>query len=165
MDSLRAEGQGTTKVPWKADFAEAGRAKSLWGVSCMIVTNKEHPAFGRLVTMIQGDHPVKRPINGKWHIRCIDTRNLWLEGEINLYPEGKSNPLHLTAVTTDLQAVLLDHDKFLWLTEEQIRIVLQGLVLDVKRKTHKWSHICVRHGVGTMTSAAFSIRGERRVPL
>ena len=40
MDSLRSEGQGTIKTPWKADQTEAGTSQSPWGSSVLVVTQR-----------------------------------------------------------------------------------------------------------------------------
>ena len=74
-------------------------------------------------------------------MKCIDTEDSWSDGQLNLYSEGKSKPLHLTVTSTDYQVVLVDHKKYQWLSESQLRVMLQSLVLEVRKGSQQWSRI------------------------
>ena len=139
MAGLRAEGTGTTKVPWKADFNELPRLRSPWGVSICVVANPTHVAFGRLCRVDTSAHVIDRPIEGRWRISICDNHSDWETGYLNLYPHGKSVPGELTASWPDLFPVFGDHQKYQWLHYEQLTIILQSLVLDVQRGTNRWS--------------------------
>ena len=88
-------------------------------------------------TIVASDHAMDKPINGRWHITCFDTENNWQQGRIQVYPDGKGSPPHLTATGNELHVVLLDHRKHQWLTEDQMRILLQAVILGLKSGSNK----------------------------
>jgi hypothetical protein len=139
MASLRAEGTGTTKVPWKSDFNELSKLKTPWGVSLLLVTNPKHVAYGRLCTVDTRAHGMNRSINGSWKVILCDTEDDWTLGKVLVNPAHLQVPSDLSVQWTEVSPVILDHQKYQWLQPDQFKIMLQSLILDVQRGGAKWS--------------------------
>ena len=115
MASLRSEGTGTTKVPWKSDFSELSGLKTPWGVSLLLVTNPKHLAFGRLCTVDAHAHGMNRPIDGRWRVHLCDTEDNWPQGKIQVNPASPGLAADLSVHWTEVVPVILDHQKYQWL--------------------------------------------------
>jgi hypothetical protein len=133
-------GTGVEGSPWRTDYDVSGGAfRGVTKQQLLVIVNPKNPHFSRFVRKIEDSET-----NGKIRVRFADDRDDRNIGDVHLFQFPKDDQVFEVYVK-EIRALLSDFNHYLWVEQDQMRVILQAVQANTKRTVSMvWSWPKVR---------------------
>jgi hypothetical protein len=121
-------GTGVEGSPWRTDYDVSGGAfRGVTKQQLLVIVNPKNPHFSRFVRKIEDSET-----NGKIRVRFADDRDDRNIGDVHLFQFPKDDQVFEVYVK-EIRALLSDFNHYLWVEQDQMRVILQAVQANTKR--------------------------------